>query len=355
MHRSRRDFLATSAALAGALVNLEWLPAQDIDALFARSLVIDALSADENWNDPEPIFAAYTVSGLTAIHTSLANSSFAVASRDLAAWQGRFDRWHDRLLKIVKGAQFAEAKKSGRIGVLLGFQNGTIVDNDVGNVDRLYAAGTRCIQLTYNDLNLLGAGCTAQIDTGLSKFGIDVVARMSALGIVVDLSHCGANTSRDGIRYSQRPPAFTHVMCKSLYDHVRAKSDELLKACADKGGMNGMIALGYFIGPTPETTFDDYLKHLDHMVKVSGIDHVGLASDYSIRGIEATQTRDSWYVRRLTAFPPEYRVRWPPWIKELTRRALPQHHAWISARLTTRRSKISAGGCASARSFPGAG
>src|SRR5262245_2350046 len=129
MTPSRREFLATSLALTGALVDLDSAPPQDLDALFARSLVVDALSADENWNDPEPIFAAYKASGVTAIHTSLANANFTVASRDLAAWQARFDRWPDRLIKIVKGAQFAEAKKTGRIGVLLGFQNGTIVDS----------------------------------------------------------------------------------------------------------------------------------------------------------------------------------------------------------------------------------
>jgi membrane dipeptidase len=78
-----------------------------------------------------------------------------------------------------------------------------------------------------------------------------------------------------------------------------------------------MATLGYFIGPTADTTFDDYLRHVDHAVKVGGIDHVGLASDYSIRGIEATQTRERWYLPRLKTFPPAYRVRWPPWIAEL--------------------------------------
>jgi membrane dipeptidase len=81
--------------------------------------------------------------------------------------------------------------------------------------------------------------------------------------------------------------------------------------------MVGIATLGYFIGPTADTTFADYLRHVDHAVKVAGIDHVGLASDYSIRGIEKTHTRDSWYVPRLSSFKPVYRVRWPPWIEEL--------------------------------------
>jgi membrane dipeptidase len=98
---------------------------------------------------------------------------------------------------------------------------------------------------------------------------------------------------------------------------VRGKSDALIKAMSDKGGMTGIATLGYFVGPTPETSLDDYLRHIDYAVKVGGIDHTGVSSDYSIRGIGAIHTRDSWMTPRLSAFPPEYRVRWPPWIKEL--------------------------------------
>jgi len=315
---TRREFMACSAAAAGQLA-LGSLRAQttDSDALFNRSIVVDALSADEDWDEPDPIFAAYKAAGLTAIHTSLSNRNLAVAIRDLAEWQARFDRWPERLLKVEKAAHVLAAKTTGRVGVLLGFQNATIVESDVRNLDALYAAGTRCIQLTYNSRNLLGDGCTERTNAGLSDFGVSIVERMNQLGIIVDLSHCGEATSRDGIALSKRPPAFTHTMCKAVYDHVRAKGDDLLTAIADKGGMVGVATLGYFIGPTAETTFDDYLRHVDHAVQVAGIDHVGLASDYSIRGIEKTHTRESWYVPRLSSFKPVYRVRWPPWIKEL--------------------------------------
>jgi membrane dipeptidase len=318
MDVGRREFVVTSALGVGHwAAGLASAQSAEVDASFDRSVVIDALSADDDWDNPEPIFEAYRKAGVTAIHTSLANRNLAVAMRDLAEWQARFDRWPDRLAKIVRAAQITEAKKARRVGVLLGFQNATIVESDIRNLDTLYEAGTRCIQLTYNSRNLVGDGCTERTNAGLSDFGIAVVERMNQLGIVVDLSHCGEATSRDGIAISKRPPAFTHTMCKSVYDHVRAKSDDLLKALADRGGVVGIATLGYFIGPTPETSFDDYLRHVDHAVKVAGIDQVGLASDYSIRGIEATHTRESWYVPRLSGFKPVYRVRWPPWIKEL--------------------------------------
>jgi membrane dipeptidase len=326
MTMNRRQFIAASGAWVGASVvghtnglqrGQPALPAAEVNTLFDRRVVFDALSADEDWQNPEPIFAGYKTAGVTAIHTSLSNRNLAVAKSALADWQKRFDQFPDRLLKIARGADIAAAKKSGKVGVLLGFQNATIVESDVRNVEALHAAGTRCIQLTYNSRNLLGDGCTERTNAGLSDFGVAVVERMNQLGIVVDLSHCGEATSRDGILVSKRPPAFTHTMCKAVYDHVRAKSDDLIKALSDKGGVTGIATLGYFIGPTPETSFDDYLRHVDHAVKVAGIDHVGLASDYSIRGIEVMHTRDSWYVPRLTGFKPVYRVRWPPWIKEL--------------------------------------
>jgi membrane dipeptidase len=317
MKIDRRQFVVTSSLGLAPWAFRATAQSNDVDQLFNRSIVVDALSADEEWENPEPVFEAFKRSGVTAIQTSLSNRNLAVAKRDLAEWQSMFAKYPERLLKVEKSEQIAEAKKSGRLAVILGFQNATIVESDVRNLDALYQAGARCIQLTYNSRNLLGDGCTERTNAGLSDFGVAVVERMNQLGIIVDLSHCGEATSRDGIAVSKKPPAFTHTMCKAVYDHVRAKSDELIKAISDKGGMTGIATLGYSIGPTANTTFDDYLRHVDHAVKVGGVDHVGLASDYSIRGIEATHTRESWYVPRLTSFKPIYRVRWPPWIKEL--------------------------------------
>jgi len=316
MELNRREFLASAGTMVGGLV-VGAPQTGDVDALFDTSVVIDALSADETWDQPDAVFEAFRRSGVTAIHTSLSNRNFAVATADLKTWQARFDRWPDRLLKITRAQDVADAKSTKRVGVLLGFQNATIVESNVRNLDALHAAGARCIQLTYNSRNLLGDGCTERTNAGLSDFGIAVVSRMNELGIIVDLSHCGEATSRDGIEFSKKPPAFTHTMCKAIYDHVRAKPDDLLKALANKGGVTGIATLGYFIGPDATASLDDYLRHVDHAVKVAGIDHVGLASDYSIRGIEAIHTRESWYVPRLTSFKPSYRVRWPPWIKDL--------------------------------------
>lgn len=316
MDIDRRRFLQIgSAAAAGLSLTADAAAASQPAAAFDRSVVIDALSIDDEWDDA--VWEAFGRSGVTAIQTSLDNRTFDAALRDLAGWQARFDRYPDRLVKVLDGREIRAAKETRRLGVILGFQNATMIGSDLRNLETLHELGTRCIQLTYNSRNLLGDGCTERTNAGLSDFGVSVVERLNALGIVVDLSHCGEQTSRDAIEVSKRPPAFTHTVCKAVYDHVRGKSDDLLRALAGKGGVVGIATLGYFVGPTAATTFDDYLRHVDHAVKVAGIDHVGLASDYSIRGIEPTATRESWYEPRLKIFKPSYRVRWPPWIAEL--------------------------------------
>jgi membrane dipeptidase len=314
---SRRRFLSASAgaALGAALPPRVSAQPATADAVFEQAPAFDALSTDDDWGDAT--FDALARSGLAGIHTSLPNASLAAALRGLAAWQARFDRHSDRLFKLLRGSDLHGARRSRRVAVLLGFQNATMLEGDVRNLELLHALGARCVQLTYNSRNLLGDGCTERTNAGLSDFGVKVVERMGELRMVVDLSHCGEATSQDGIAFSKRPAAFTHTMCKAVYDHVRAKSDALLKAIADKGGMVGIATLGYFVSPRPDATLEDYLRHVDHAVKVAGLEHVGLASDYSLRGIERTATRESWYVPRLSSFKPVYNVRWPPWIPEL--------------------------------------
>lgn len=309
---------AMQAMAVGALTATsgfgEWAgAAETADELFDRSIVFDALSI-ENWN--EGAWPAVKQSGYTGIHTSLANRNFQVAMRDLEEWEKRFAEHPDKLLRATKAADVRRAKQEGKLAVLLGVQNGTCIESDVRNLDRLHEKGLRCIQLTYNARNLLGDGCTERTNCGLSDFGVAVVERMNELGMLVDLSHCGEATSRDGIAFSKKPPAFTHTMCKAIHDHVRAKSDDLMRAMSEKGGVTGMLTLGYFVGPEG-VTVENYLNHVDHAVKVCGIEHVGLATDYQIRGIEASSTRESWYEPRLRIFKPSYRVRWPPWIPEL--------------------------------------
>ncbi|MCE7993305.1 MAG: dipeptidase [Roseivirga sp.] len=292
---------------------------QDLEQLYKKAMIIDGLVIPRGWD--EDSFKALTKSGYTGFNASLASGNLKVALAALADWRKRVKENSDKLIHATTARHFVEAKKENKTAVMFGFQNATMIEKSIDNINTLYDAGTRWIQLTYNQRNLLGDGCTERTNAGLSDFGIEAVERMNELGIVVDLSHCGRQTTNDGIKFSKTGASLNHTMCEALYkNHPRAKTDAQIKAMADKGGVIGIICLGYMIGPDPggETTLDSYVDHIDHAVKIAGIDHVGVAADFAIQGLEADgATRENWYVPRLTRFKPSYQVRWPPWIPEL--------------------------------------
>ena len=104
---------------------------------------------------------------------------------------------------------------------------------------------------------------------------------MNALGILVDLSHCGRQTAADAIRASTKPVAFTHTGCHALADHPRNRTDAELRAVADTGGVCGVYFMPYLSGGR-QPTAADVVRHLEHMIDVAGEDHVSLGTDGTI-------------------------------------------------------------------------
>ncbi|MDH4107151.1 MAG: dipeptidase [Gammaproteobacteria bacterium] len=314
---TRREVLASAAAMAAGSL----LPSAGPFAatgVYDRALVVDALCFSRDWGDAD--LDALRQARYAGIVESLPNADLQTAIDALVGWRERVAARPDRLLLALSATDIERAAESGRTAVLMNFQNATMLEGKLNNIDALHALGMRSFQLTYNFRNRLGDGCLERTDAGLSDFGLEVVERMNRLGVMIDLSHCGRQTTLDGIAFSEQPVAITHTMCDALRPgHPRAKTDAQMRACADKGGVIGMIALGYFIGPDPggETTIEDYADHVEHAVSVVGHEHVGLASDFPPQGISPWATRENWYEPRVEAFKPNYELRWPPWIPEV--------------------------------------
>jgi membrane dipeptidase len=280
-------------------------------------LVIDALCFGWDWGDA--VFTALGEAGYSGIIESLDRENLQTAIDQLVMWRRRVEEHGDKLLLALSAADFERAKDSGRTAVLMNFQDATMLEGDADNVEALHALGMRSFQLTYNFRNLLGDGCLERTNAGLSDFGLEVVERMNQVGVMVDLSHCGRQTTMDGIGFSTKPVAMTHTMCAAIREHPRAKTDQAFKACAEKGGVTGICALGYFVGPDPggETTIEHYADHIEHAVSVAGHEHVALSTDFPPQGISPWATREEWYLPRLEYFKPSYEVRWSPWIPAL--------------------------------------
>ncbi|MCH9694117.1 MAG: dipeptidase [Gammaproteobacteria bacterium] len=285
---------------------------------YDEALIIDALCFGKEWGDD--VFTALRKANYSGIIESLPRDSLQTAIDALVEWRSRVAEHPDTLMFALEAADFERARKSKRTAVVMNFQDTKMFEGDLDNVDALHALGMRSAQLTYNFRNLVGDGCLERTNAGLSDFGVELVDRMNDVGVLIDLSHCGLQTTLDGIEFSGMPVAMTHTMCDAVRSgHPRAKTDEQIRKCADKGGVTGMIALGYFVGPDPggESNIETYADHIDHAVSIAGIEHVGISTDFPPQGIAPWATHENWFEPRTRFFKPSYELRWPPWIPEL--------------------------------------
>jgi len=148
------------------------------------------------------------------------------------------------------------------------------------------------MQLTYNTQNLVGSGCWEGHDGGLSDFGRDVIDEMNRVGVMVDLSHVGAATSRDAIEHSARPVAYTHCCPAGLKDYPRNKTDAQLRRIAERGGFVGVATYPPFLPWGEHTTVDNCVEVFEYVINVVGEDAVGIGTDF-------TQDQDAAFFRWL--------------------------------------------------------
>jgi membrane dipeptidase len=184
-------------------------------------------------------------------------------------------------MSVCTTAQELESsQRNGTVGLLLGLQDSLPIGKDLDRVETLYSAGVRVIQLTYNTRNLVGDGCTEREQGGLSRFGIELVRRLNDLGISIDVSHSGYGTTMDAISVPERPIAFTHIVCRDVYDHARGKTDEQLRALAESDGYAGIAAVPHFLRKGGGQSVEDMMEHLEHAASIVGVDRVGIATDW---------------------------------------------------------------------------
>jgi len=186
----------------------------------------------------------------------------------------------DDLVRIVQ---------SGKIASMMGVEGGYSIENEISNLQRLYNEGCRYMTLTHSkSLTWADSATDAPKVNGLSNFGREVVLEMNRLGMIVDLSHVSPETMRQSIVVSKAPVMFSHSSARAICDHPRNVPDDVLQLVTTNGGVVMVNFFSAFIAPTEELrinkeargTLHDVVDHIDHLVKVAGIDHVGIGSDF---------------------------------------------------------------------------
>jgi membrane dipeptidase len=303
----RRRLLQALGASAAGLALAPWLaraqdwsaaatkqryPARVID-LVRRSLVIDMLAPLKLDFNPEAFSlplteaeaAMFRASGITGFHNSVGVDSYDEALQFVAAWSGFCGRNADVFSLVGRVDDLDKAKKQGKVAVIMGLQNASEFRTPA-EVKDFYDMGLRCAQLTYNAQNLIGSGSTERVDGGISDYGARIIEAMNDAGMLIDVSHSGDRTTLDAIELSPRPIAFTHSNCRALNDHPRLKTDEAIKKLAAKGGVMGITGVRMFVKNSEPTTIEDIVDHIDHVVRLVGIEHVGIGSDSDLMGYD---------------------------------------------------------------------
>lgn len=186
------------------------------------------------------------------------------------------------LFKIVKKyGHFKEAVDSNRFAVIIGSEGLSYIGKDIDFINALYLFGVRHATLTWNEENELATGVKGNPDRGLTKYGVEAVKRLEQLGMIVDVSHANEKTFWDVCDITTKPFIASHSNCKALCKAPRNLTDEQLKAISEKGGVVGLNAFSDFVSDEAKNRDIEHLaNHVDHMVEIMGIDHVGFGFDF---------------------------------------------------------------------------
>jgi membrane dipeptidase len=231
-------------------------------------------------------------SGITVFYPAVGYTTgdiYAETARDIMGWNTFLSAHPQQFLRIDGAADFERAKAEGKIGILIGQQN-SVHFRTLADVDCFYRLGQRISQLTYTG-NRIGGGSSDAHDSGLSEYGAQVVERMNQLGMAIDISHCGDRTTMDAIVASRRPVLVTHSNCRALVAAARCKTDEAIRAMASKGGVIGITMVRGFVRAGGPATIENVLDHIDHVVALAGIEHVGVGSDVDLDGRDIHSVR----------------------------------------------------------------
>ncbi|QVQ54496.1 membrane dipeptidase [Spiractinospora alimapuensis] len=235
-------------------------------------------------------YEGLSVSGIDAVFENFMDGTCCITSPSGWKWDDvlidlgmRFSdiAKQDFIVRAERVTDIAAARANGQIALVPGLEAATPIQNEVDRIDVLYGFGVRQMGIAYSEANTLGSGLRERHDGGLTFFGEKAVRRMNKLGIAIDVSHSGDRTSMDTIKYSEHPIFITHAGARSVWPTNRMKPDDVIKACAERGGVIGIEAAPHttMSKNQPVHNLDAFMEHFTYCVDLVGIDHVAFGPD----------------------------------------------------------------------------
>lgn len=239
--------------------------------------LIDGLQYS-NWS--EGIFRQLRAGRVDAVHVTLTyHETFRETVANIARWNRWFERWPDLIFQGFTAEDLALARATGRTAIFFGSQNPSCIEDDIGLVEVLHRLGLRFMQLSYNNQSLLATGCYEAEDTGLTRMGREVVAEMNRVGMVVDMSHSADRSTLAAIEHSTRPITISHANPAVWHGARRNKSDAVIGALAQSGGMLGFSLYPHHLKGGSACTLSDFCTMIARTAERFGSDVLGIGTD----------------------------------------------------------------------------
>ena len=260
------------------------------DHCFVAPKNLDEFMEFRRWGRDWTGYKGLAVSGLDCVFDNMMDGTAMITSRGGWKWDDVvFDigmrlsdvAHQDMVVLATTTKDVYNAKKNDQIAFVVSLEGAAMIENELDRIDVLYGLGVRCLGIAYSEGNALGAGLKEPGDGGLTVFGRKAVRRMNRLGMAIDVSHAGDRTSLDTIQESEQPIFITHAGARALWNTPRLKPDEVIRACAERGGVIGIEAAPHttISEANPRHNIDSFMEHFEYCVNLVGIDHVTFGPD----------------------------------------------------------------------------
>ena len=185
---------------------------------------------------------------------------------------------------IRNGKELAVSQEAGRCGIIFQIQGADCVEDDLDRIEEFYHDGLRVLQLTHHYNNKVAGGALSLEDIGLTPLGESLMERLVENNMLLDLSHSSEKTALAVLKRSDRPVIQSHGAVRSLVNHARCSTDEVIRRIGDSGGCFGVFMMSFWLTSADKPEVADYVRHLKHVSNIAGIDAVAIANDYPLQG-----------------------------------------------------------------------
>ena len=240
-------------------------------------IVIDGLQYS-NWD--RTIFEQLHQGGVTMVHATIVyHEQIRETLLRIAEWNRHFEQSSDLIMPVKSADDIRLAKQLGKVGIMFGAQNCSPIEDDIGMVEVMRELNLMIMQLTYNNQSLLACGCYESEDSGVTRFGRQVIKEMNRVGMIVDMSHSAERSTLEAIEISERPIVISHANPNTFHMAKRNKSDRVLKALGASGGLLGFSLYPFHLKNGSDCTLNEFCDMVADTAELMGVDHIGIGTD----------------------------------------------------------------------------